>query len=274
MLKRFAITTLALTGVVAMTNSSHAGDGYDSLANRYDARANRYDVPANRYDRAGLSWSGLYLGGTIGGRWSNSGWTTTSLEQPALAPDPTSADANFKSNGFRGALHLGVNAQSGVVVWGIEGDIGTASNKASMVGIPGTAPANVLATSPDSFSIETTWDGSVRLRAGVLVTPAFLLYGTGGFAMQEVKISATCLLAGPWCVADRADTHSYLQTGWTLGAGAETALTKHWFARAEYRHSDFSSSSSTLFKDAPIDTVDGRNKLKTEMINLGLSYKY
>jgi len=35
------------------------------------------------------NWTGLYIGGSVGGRWADTTWTTTAIGDPQGAPDPT-----------------------------------------------------------------------------------------------------------------------------------------------------------------------------------------
>lgn len=61
------------------------------------------------------------------------------------------------------------------------------------------------------YNPQPAWWGTVRGRAGYLVTPDLLVYGTGGLAYQ---ISNTA--------------------GWTAGGGIEYAINRNWSAKAEY----------------------------------------
>ena len=70
------------------------------------------------------------------------------------------------------------------------------------------------------------WFGTVRGRAGYLVTPTLLLYGTAGFAYGDVT----------------AFQRSNTSTGWTAGGGAEWMFAPHWSAKIEYLYVDLASS--------------------------------
>ena len=97
------------------------------------------------------------------------------------------------------------------------------------------------------------WDGSLRLRAGVLVTPQTLVYATGGLAIGQV--SGTFSYYG----ADSAGAAVYGAASWsetrvggTIGAGVETALGAGMKARAEYRYTNLGKFS----KDVPLANND------------------
>lgn len=69
------------------------------------------------------------------------------------------------------------------------------------------------------YNPQPAWWGTVRGRAGYLVMPDLLVYGTGGLAYQ--------LNSPPF------NTHGNT-VGWTAGGGIEWAFTGNWSAKAEY----------------------------------------
>ena len=75
-------------------------------------------------------------------------------------------------------------------------------------------------------NLSLPWFGTVRGRAGYLVTPTLLLYGTAGFAYGGVD------------AFQRSDTC----TGWTAGGGVEWLFAPHWSAKVEYLYVDLDSS--------------------------------
>jgi outer membrane immunogenic protein len=98
-------------------------------------------------------------------------------------------------------------------------------------------------------SIKQTWDGSVRARAGYLVTPWILAYGTAGFAYGDVSgsfgysahdifdLGYSTTGGGSW-----SDT----RVGWTAGGGVETIISAGLTLRLEYRYTDLGSYSKSL----------------------------
>jgi outer membrane immunogenic protein len=151
------------------------------------------------------NWSGFYIG-AMGGYGS----------------EATSDPLGIKG-GFGGGT-VGYNWQSGMFVAGIEADgaFGNISATATSGGITATAKVDALAT--------------VRGRVGVAFDQV-LLYGTGGLAIADTKISAT---DGVVSLSD-----SKTQTGWTAGAGVEWMFMPRWSLKAEYLYRSF--NSVTLF---------------------------
>jgi outer membrane immunogenic protein len=150
------------------------------------------------------NWSGLYIG-AVGG----------------YASEATSDPLGIKG-GFGGGT-IGYNWQFGTFVLGIEGD-GAFADVSSTVIAPGLASATFKV---DSFS-------TVRGRFGVAVDQV-LLYGTGGLALADTKLSATVL-------GVTAST-SQVQTGWTAGAGVEWMFVPRWSLKAEYLYRRFDNTT-------------------------------
>ena len=229
------------------------------------------------------NWSGLYVGWSLGGRWIDSTWMTTAMGDPLGPVDPTTTPVSWKSSTFRIGGYIGGNWQINPFwVVGLEADAAWGNNKKNLAGIPGTfgtggQGADSGAQNFDSSSITLGWDGSIRARMGFLVTPTWLLYGTGGFAWQQIQISASCdgsFFNSSWCVAPRSESYTAAMLGWTAGGGVETQLGSHWFLRAEYRYSSYGSVSHVFFADNSIDQVAVTQSLKTNIGLIGLSYRY
>ena len=148
-------------------------------------------------------WSGFYLGATVGyGRGQN-------------RTDGDIGRYSFDQAGALGTIFAGYNWQVGRTVLGVEADIGTGNLKSS------------TATPFGTFSSELQTMGSVRARAGLLLTPALLLYGTGGFAWANYDLGL-----------DTGAHTSQTFTGYQLGVGSELMLTNNVTMRLEYLYTD------------------------------------
>ena len=203
-----------------------------------------------------LTWNGFYGGLNIGGGWdANSGSSGYSAYyDPRYAiggPAPVgfaAAGPNLfflpngntlgSAGGVVGGAQLGYNFQLGQsAVLGVETDfqgtsIGGSGNNAPLALYPTFYgnPANNYLTPVGALpgsNVSLAWFGTVRGRAGWLVTPTFLVYGTAGFAYGQVD-------AFGW---------SNTRTGWTAGGGVEWMFAPHWSAKAEYLYVDLSNMS-------------------------------
>jgi outer membrane immunogenic protein len=115
------------------------------------------------------------------------------------------SNSNTSPNGFMGGLGVGYNWQSNQFVYGVETDIQISGADDASLGRKFSNP----------------WFGTVRGRAGFAVNN-MLFYGTGGLAYGGTELET----------AGGSESHSHF--GWTIGAGAEVALSRSWSAKVEY----------------------------------------
>jgi outer membrane immunogenic protein len=227
-------------------------------------------------------WNGVYVGGSLGGRWSHASWSTVAIGTPSGPSDPTSTPISFNNATVRIGGYVGYNWQLATMLVGFEVDAAWGHTSDTFAGIPGTFGPSGLgvdagAQAFDSSNVKLGWDGSLRGRLGFLIVPTWLIYATAGVAWQQVNINATCngsLFNTSWCVAPRNETSSTLRTGWTVGGGIETLLWNNWLLRAEYRYADYGSISHTFFAGTGIDEVTTLLSLKTNTALVGLGYKF
>jgi outer membrane immunogenic protein len=240
--------------------------------------ASAADLPARTYTKAppmmaAPSWTGFYVGATAGARFSD-----VNMTSPLFAggvPDPTTNGVNLDSTGPRLGGILGYNLQvSPSWVIGIEGDGAWGNNRKTSINFPGSVPG----PTDDSVSNRLNWDASIRARAGYLVTPSTLVYATGGVAWQNIKNTATCgpTNATSFCgffFTNASFTDQSTKAGWTAGGGVETIVWTNWTARAEYRYSDFGSSTLVV---PPLPTVGftETTRVNTHTALLGIAYKF
>jgi outer membrane immunogenic protein len=219
-----------------------------------------------------LDWNGFYLGGTVGGDWSDKNFvnvvTTNSFINPVLGPlgisaATASATASSavvgagKTGGFTGGFEAGYNYQfeSNVVV-GFETDIEGLSGRGSgavtqVVGRPGFPGLSY--TSTDTVSDHLHYLGTVRGRLGFLPTASFLAttsllaYLTAGLAYGGAS-SSTAITGGetPNTGSSNiagAGTFSGTRVGFTFGGGFEWMLSRNWTVKAEYLHYDLGTAT-------------------------------
>jgi outer membrane immunogenic protein len=232
---------------------------------------------------APFTWTGLYLGGSVGGRWADVDGTTVSVISPlgGVFPPffPAAATGSYDSATFRGGVYFGYNWQV-APQWlvGIEGDLAWGRGEESLSFIPGITPPGGAG---DSSSFRHTWDAGVRARLGYLITPDWLIYVTGGAQWQHVEASLACgaascpavVLGGLVVGGAFAGTAETTRTGWTLGGGIETRLWGNWLARAEYRYADF-GTWRVSYGAFPTIGVNVHYTIRTHTALLGLAYRF
>ena len=197
-------------------------------------------------------WTGFYLGLNIGGAWDANGGQSgaSAYYDPnfAFASTPiVGGPANLfflpngntvgNQGGVVGGAQAGYNFQFGQFVIGAETDFqGTSlsggGNNAPLTFFPSPYNSNNYLSPVGAITganISLPWFGTVRGRAGYLITPTLLLYGTAGFAYGDVQ----------------AWSFSNTRTGWTAGGGVEWLFAPHWSAKAEYLYVDLDSNGQT-----------------------------
>jgi outer membrane immunogenic protein len=200
------------------------------------------DLPARTYTKAPVmvdpGWSGFYIGGNVGYSWGRSGNAETFSNLATGAALFTNTSRN-DVNGVIGGGQVGYNWQSSNWLFGLEADIQGSGEKGSSTIICvacGDGPSNITS----NLTQKLDWFGTVRGRAGVLVTPAVLLYATGGLAYGEVETGGT--ITGPTLQAPLATVAlpgaSSTRVGWTAGAGVEGRISGNWTAKLEYLYMD------------------------------------
>jgi outer membrane immunogenic protein len=231
-----------------------------------------------------MLWTGLYAGIGLGALATRADLTTTSVMFAGTRVDisNTANSQPFDGTAFRSSPYAGFNWQFAPQwVVGIEGDFGLADRTSARSGFPFSSGLLITDSVADSLSVKTTWDAGMRARVGLLLTPATLLYTTGGVAWQHYEVTSIC--SGRLCNIDGFSpatiTNSDTKAGWSLGGGIETAVWGNWLMRGEYRYADFGTSSFTIARAAGASglnpTIDNFDvKLRTHTVTFGLAYKF
>jgi outer membrane immunogenic protein len=209
-----------------------------------------------------FNWTGFYVGGFVGGAWSDN--VTTHDPRSALLPYdcPTPGapffgavcGATYKlDSSFIGGGTIGYNWQAAGSPWvfGIEGEAGYISLTGAGVdnftaGLPCslTGPFTLPPSRCNTFFTTKVgdWYGAVTGRVGY-AWDRVLVYGKGGVAFAEVETttSDTCSVApcGAGLLQGRG---SDTLVGWAAGAGLEFALDRYWSIKGEYLYLGFDSN--------------------------------
>jgi outer membrane immunogenic protein len=266
-MKMWATAGIASLGFAALGAAAHAADIQRPV----------YKAPvAAKADH----WSGFYIGAHAGyGRARTSSTVTPNAQEigigagdPEFGPLPGSP----RADGFVGGGQLGINQRFGSFLAGVEADLTYANLDGSTSATGAPFIGGVFHT---ALQTRLDWFGTVRGRLGILPTENLLLYATGGVAFGDVKTSliATNLLnpCGTGAVYCTAGASSSTSVGWTLGGGAEFALTPAWSFKVEYLHIDFGSKSMTAIDPAqPGGAITATAKVRAGLVRAGLNYHF
>ena len=137
------------------------------------------------------------------------------------------------------------------------------------------------------------WFGTVRARAGYLLLPSLLAYGTGGLVYGHTRNDFTQTIAGPSLGSGGGPGPAFtvvngtraVSTGWTAGGGFEWALDRKWSVKLEYDYLHFAdavaSSTTILFcpgckpprpDPGSFNVQSGNNSAHT--VQIGLNYHF
>jgi outer membrane immunogenic protein len=211
---KFAPIAVAL-GLFALSGTAFAAD---VVSEEPPAPAPIAELPV-------ASWAGPYAGVSVG--YGFSGHAKVHDGGP-----------DIKTKGFVGGVFGGYQWQQENFVYGAEADLGYNGVKGDSGGV-------------DS---KGGFEGSLRARLGYAVTPEILLYGTGGGALKNQKISVP------------GDSDSNTMLGWTAGVGTDIKITDNVFGRVEYRYTDFGSKS--------FDSVGTKVKESDNRVTFGVGMKF
>jgi len=257
---------LGVASVVALSSSAFAADLYKGGSLK-DGPV--YEAPA--------AWTGFYVGGNVGygfsaDRGDIAGKVIDGGGNPAKTFGTKSDAAD--TDGFLGGGQIGYRFQSGAFVLGAVTDIqggDLSGDKTTSLTVTGASNASV------KYSQEIGWYGTVRALAGVTAAPSLLVYATGGLAYGQVEdkfnISWTEPRTPPVTFSPSLKD-SETRTGWTVGAGAEYALSKGWSVSAEYLYVDLGSSNFSKYDKATNNTFKAEDLDSAfHTARLGLNYK-
>jgi outer membrane immunogenic protein len=240
---------------------------------------------------AAYNWTGCYVGGNIGYSW---GRARGDFNVPALGTIGalTSVPISLNPDGVIGGVQSGCQRQfDNRWVLGLEADFqgsaekasGNFSNSFSSSVSNGEGFTVTSGTVGHSIEAKIQWFGTWRARAGFLVTPTIMLYGTGGLAYgktrvtDNITVNSTTVIPGipPSSFSAAASlSASQVKVGWALGAGVEGALFNwnNWTWKLEYLYIDLGSGSAS-----GVDPLFGgyfwNARFTDNIVRVGLNYR-
>lgn len=211
------------------------------------------------------TWSGSYMGGTLGDNWGHAAWSTQGAPSIHGAFDYYHPYDAFTGEGsYSLGLRAGRNWQlpAGVVL-GIEADMSAPSS------IAGARVFSTPASGTASYADKVELSGSLRGRLGYLWGD-WLLYGSGGLAWSMNSFTRTQIAGGTLAPDTEELKRSRVRTGWTAGAGVEVPIAPQWTASAEYMFSAFGPYSVTF----PASAERFQSDLSLHSVRVGLNYQF
>jgi len=213
--------------------------------------------PADPLRAGDYDWTGFYVGAHLGEQWSSVNGSTTDTAIAATSPSIYN-----NPQGFYGGVQVGYDYMlPSRVVLGLEGDVSSGGSTTNNI----TDASGTSANQTRVFDTE-----SVRGRLGYALDNV-LLYGTGGWAWssdQFIRTQLTGTLNLATAGTEEA-VNKYLG-GWTAGGGVAVAFAQNWNAFAEYRYTDYGSSTISL----PFSQLSTTSATKVSEVDVGVNYKF
>ncbi|MDE2577194.1 MAG: outer membrane beta-barrel protein [Hyphomicrobiales bacterium] len=248
------------------------------------------------------AFSGFYAGVNVGAALDGS-------RGPALAATPLVnaldaglgapyASASAASLAGRGAggpasvagVQFGRNIRVGGAVLGLEGDfqsLGAHRAQASGAGVATSGGLSDVALGRIASEKSVAWLGTARARAGYLLTPTLLAYGSAGLAFG--KTNAHVAAAQAWAGALSApimrssgmliDGGGW-RAGWTAGAGLEWLFARQASLKGEYLYYDLGSGQAGgVFANqaaglSNVLVAQARTRFNGHIFRVGLNYQF
>jgi len=219
--------------------------------------------PIYKEPPAVYNWTGLYVGGNIGGAWSGLSGTNYS--------DTLGSSFNGATNlQPLGGGQIGVNYQfSDRIVVGAE---------AMFDWLPGSQLSPVTATDPtgtisaDVTNLSERWLATATGRLGY-AWDRVLFYAKGGGAWVAATTPAISVGGAPASFASVGNTNSF---GYTAGFGLEWAFLNNWSMRAEYDYIGLPDQSYTVAAGTPTfggDVITSSER-SLSIMTLAVNYKF
>ncbi|GGA70747.1 porin [Nitratireductor aestuarii] len=197
---------------------------------------------------AQLNWTGAYIGAQIG-------YNVGGNADYFYAED-SAYNYNHNLRGLLGGVYIGYNHQlENNFVLGAEADVSF-----------GDVHGSAVDSDDRTYGVTAKFDRTFSARARIgYAFDRFLPYIAGGVTVGHLKVHET-------------DHGSYYAdgaknlVGWTVGAGAEYALTNNLFLRGEYRYARFSRKDVEAYygEGSYIYSI----KADTHDVRLGLTYRF
>jgi outer membrane immunogenic protein len=237
------------------------------------------DMPIKAAPVPAYQWSGCYAGLNVGGGATGSNFSTavdpgTYLVGADPATVAATGSGSHGSDGLLAGGQVGCNLQSGLVVFGLEGDFDYFHSNPFFEN-----PTQTLSDGVTAFNIKqslsTDYLATVRPRIGI-AADRNLAYLTAGIAFTRAGYTETYLdQAVPPAFGTATGSKSLV--GWVAGAGWEYAFIDRWTFKAEYLYASFSKIDGLgAIADPGVgaNVLHGSGDLTVQMLRAGVNYRF
>jgi outer membrane immunogenic protein len=214
---RRSTLVIAVAGILALGAGGASADGTPG-------------APLTVSEAPGVAdWTGFYVGGKLGGAWSDISWTQDVNLFTAAGAVAPGAEADFGPSGFAGGIIGGGNLQIGRWIFG--GELSFSGTDLSQTITSPFFPAT------DTFATDIDWLATVEGRIGYTWN-RFLMFGKGGWAGGNASLTLVRSTTGV-----TASTDSFVD-GWTIGGGVELISWSNVILGLEYDYVNLNLSDA------------------------------
>jgi opacity protein-like surface antigen len=231
------------------------------------------------------TWSGLYVGGTIGYGAGKSN-TDTAFSDPVSGAELFATSRSRRLDGAIGGAQAGYNwLAGGVLLAGVEGDLNYAGQRAKFNAIcPGDVCNPALIGVVDDPSViarfeqgqKLEWFATLRGRLGVVATPDAIAYVTGGVAVGEVMTAGTVFgFDGNGSPVNTIVSSHNTKAGLAVGGGIEGRLAGNWTGKIEYLYLDL--GTVTVIPAPALNSTTAvafNSRITDNILRVGVNYKF
>jgi outer membrane immunogenic protein len=172
-------------------------------------------------------WSGVYIGGRLGGAFSNFSWGQDLNTFNSGTPIDPRTPLDFSPSGVTGGITGGANMQLGQWIFGAE---------LTFSGI-GLSQSLVSPFHPeDTYSTNLDWIATVEGRVGYS-WDRVMVFGKGGWAGSNATLKVNSPVRGTASTSEFVD-------GWTIGGGIEYAAWNSVIIGVEYDYISLNLTSN------------------------------
>ncbi len=239
-LRKFLLSIIAGTGLLASVAVP---------VSAADLAVRSAHGPAYAPAAPAFTWTGAYIGGSLGGIWGEHQFDPVAATQtfgpPTGCPSCSLPTLTARDSALIGGFQSGYRWQNGMWVFGIEQDF-QFTNVHNQVALAANAPGAIGPfLAGDAFDAKLKWLSNTRGQVG-MAFDRWLVYAAGGLATGAMDVTASYAGrpggSGAYSITDDNKWH----IGWTVGAGLEYAITNDISLGAEYRYTELNSRTYNL----------------------------
>ncbi|MER8825635.1 outer membrane beta-barrel protein [Mesorhizobium sp. M0938] len=195
------------------------------------------------FEAPAYNWTGFYVGGAAG-----AGASVHQIEVPPLGGLEFNG---LGGEGVFGELNVGYDHDFGSWVAGV------------MVDARYSGMTTELDLGGGSVNLDTDYGFDVLARVGMKVNKSTLAYVLGGYSWQHFDLNASSPIG---------DILDWDSSGFSVGAGLETAMSSNVTVGLEYRYSQFSEKDFSSDIGLADDTLTSTPSFHT--VRIGAKYKF